>query len=92
MNKVIINTKEIESVWEKDNLCFIKMKSGKVWLCEEEIKRPKWELFKDLGFGYSEKQIGLGIIKTSFYIEKAKSTFVTIPLAQKDKCDDYGNR
>ena len=35
MNEVIINTKEIESVWEKDHLCFIKMKSGKVWICDE---------------------------------------------------------
>ena len=35
MNEVIINTKEIESIWEKDHLCFIKMKSGKVWLCDE---------------------------------------------------------
>ena len=40
MNEVIINTKEIESIWEKDNRCFIKMKSGKVWICDEfqEIK------------------------------------------------------
>ena len=35
MNEVIINTKEIESIWEKDHLCFIKMKSGKVWICDE---------------------------------------------------------
>lgn len=35
MNEIIINTTEIESVWEKDNICFVKMKSGKVWLCRE---------------------------------------------------------
>lgn len=38
MNEVIINTKEIESIWEKDHLCFIKMKSGKVWICDEYQK------------------------------------------------------
>lgn len=35
MNEVMINTGEVESVWEKDHLCFVKMKSGKVWLCPE---------------------------------------------------------
>lgn len=38
MNEVIVNPNEIESVWEKDKLCFVKMNSGKVWLCEEFIK------------------------------------------------------
>lgn len=35
MNEVIVNTQEIESIWEKDNLCFVKMKSGKVWICNK---------------------------------------------------------
>lgn len=34
MKEVYINTNEVESCWEKDNICFVKMKSGKVWLCE----------------------------------------------------------
>ena len=92
MNEIKINTTEIESFWEKNHLCFIKMKSGKVWICEEEIQRPKWELFKDLGFGYSEKETGIGTIKTSFYIEKAKSTFLTLPLSQKGKSDNNGKK
>lgn len=37
MNEVTINTIEIESIWEKDSICFVKMKSGKVWLCKEFI-------------------------------------------------------
>lgn len=40
MNEVIINTNEIESIWEKINICFVKMKSGKVWICEEFINDP----------------------------------------------------
>lgn len=40
MNEVIINTNEIESIWEKSNICFVKMKSGKVWICEEFISDP----------------------------------------------------
>lgn len=40
MKEIIINTKEIESIWEKDGICFVKMKSGKVWLCEEFASKP----------------------------------------------------
>lgn len=43
MNKIIINTTEIESIWEKDNICFVKMKSGKVWLCKDFIKTATLE-------------------------------------------------
>ena len=88
MNEVIINKKEIESVWEKDDLCFVKMKSGKVWLCKIEFERPKFELFEDLGLGCSSNErLGIGIIKTAFYIEKSKTNFITIPLAQKGKSE-----
>lgn len=36
MNELIVNVNEIESCWEKDNICFVKMKSGKAWLCLPE--------------------------------------------------------
>lgn len=87
MNEIKINTKEIESIWEKDNLCFVKMKSGKVWICDKIITRPKKELFRELGFGYSENDIGTAIMETSFYIEKSKNVFVTIPLSKKGKSE-----
>lgn len=88
MNEVKINKNEIESIWEKDNLCFIKMKSGKVWLCEIEFERPKFELLAELGVCCpSNEMLGIGIIKTAYYIEKSKRDFITIPLAQKGKSD-----
>ena len=34
VDEVVINTKEVESVWEKDGICFVRMRSGKTWLCE----------------------------------------------------------
>lgn len=40
MKEIIINTNEIESIWEKDGICFVKMKSGKVWLCDEFASNP----------------------------------------------------
>ena len=88
MNEIKINKNEIESIWEKDNLCFIKMKSGKVWLCEIEFERPKIELFEDLGICVSSNEIlGNGIINTAFYIEKSKTNFISVPLAKKDKSE-----
>ena len=32
MNTVLISPAEIESCWEKNDACFIKTKSGKVWV------------------------------------------------------------
>lgn len=36
MKEIIINTQEIESVWEKEDACLIKMNSGKVWVCRKD--------------------------------------------------------
>ena len=83
MNEVTINKKEIESIWEKDHLCFVKMKSGKVWLCEETITKQTKQLQYELGLGYSEKDLSMATIKTSFYIEKVKNDFIKIPLSQR---------
>lgn len=70
---VIINKKEIESMWEKDHLCFIKMKSGKVWLCTEYIKLDnapdEWAM------------------KTKEYILKNSNGLVMVYLAQKGKSE-----
>lgn len=37
MKKILIRPQEIESCWEKNDACFVKMKSGKVWICERDI-------------------------------------------------------
>ena len=36
MRTVLINTKEIESCWESDDICFVKTNTGKVWLCTKK--------------------------------------------------------
>lgn len=88
MNEIKINKNEIESIWEKDNICFIKMKSGKVWLCEIEFERPKMDLFTDLGICCTSNEMcGTGIINTAYYIEMTKRDFISIPLAQKGKSE-----
>ena len=87
MNEIIINKKEVESIWEKDHLCFIKMKSGKVWLCEETITKPTKDLLFELGLGYSDRDKSSAIIKTSFYIEQIKNDFVSVPLSKKGKSE-----
>ena len=34
METILISPEDIESCWEKENACFVKMKSGKVWICK----------------------------------------------------------
>lgn len=36
MNKILVNPNDIESCWEKPDACMVKMKTGKVWICEKE--------------------------------------------------------
>ena len=88
MNEVTINKNEIESIWEKDHLCFVKMKSGKVWLCEEIITKLTKELQKELGLGYSERDLSTATIKTGFYIEQIPTQFITLPLSKRS--ENYG--
>lgn len=33
MDKILISPAEIESCWEKNDACFVKTKTGKVWIC-----------------------------------------------------------
>ena len=37
METILICPADIESCWEKNDACFIKMKSGKVWICCRDI-------------------------------------------------------
>lgn len=69
MKELILNTNEIESVWEKDNLCFVRMNSGKVWLCNQ---------YKD--FSVSD-MIGYSV-KTIDYIKENKG-LICLPLSVK---------
>ena len=80
MNEVIINTKEIESVWEKNHLCFIKMKSGKVWICDE---------FQKIGTGVKTRSVRT-IEKVTRNV--ANNGLTIIQLSQKGKSDRYDKK
>lgn len=38
MDKIIVNPADIESCWEKPDACMVKMKTGKVWVCERDVQ------------------------------------------------------
>lgn len=38
MKTILLNTSEIECLWEKVDVCLIKMTSGKTWVCCKTIK------------------------------------------------------
>ena len=80
MNEVIINTKEIESIWEKNHLCFIKMKSGKVWICDE---------FQKIGTGVKTWSVRTveKVTRTAL-----NNGLTIIQLSQKGKSDRYGKK
>ena len=80
MNEVIVNTNEIESIWEKDHICFVKMKSGKVWLCQE---------YKDITTFENNLVAGGYSIKTKDYIAE-KQGLVCLELVAKGKCERDG--
>jgi hypothetical protein len=80
MNEVIINTKEIESIWEKDHLCFIKMKSGKVWICDE---------CQTIGTGVKTWSVRT-VEKVTRNV--ANNGLTIIQLSQKGKSDRYGKK
>jgi len=39
MQKILVSPADIESCWEKPDACLVKMKTGKVWVCEKKIKK-----------------------------------------------------
>jgi len=36
MKSILINSKEIESCWETNDVCFVKTTTGRVWLCQKK--------------------------------------------------------
>ena len=80
MNEVIINTKEIESIWEKNHLCFIKMKSGKGWICDE---------FQKIGTGVKTWSVRT-VEKVTRNV--ANNGLTIIQLSQKGKSDRYDKK
>lgn len=67
MKTILVNTNEIESCWEKSDVCCVKTTSGKVWLCEK-IYFDKKISTKD----YIKLQI-IGVIIELPLLKKGKS-------------------
>ena len=42
MKNILLNVNEIESCWETIDICFIKMNSGRIWLCT----KPMYKIVK----------------------------------------------
>lgn len=48
MEKILVSPADIESCWEKPDACMVKMKTGKVWVCEKKYKsKPTIELINN---------------------------------------------
>ena len=53
METILICPADIESCWEKNDACFIKMKSGKVWICCKNIDVETGKMDDYAVFGYT---------------------------------------
>lgn len=79
MKDILVNSKEIESVWETEDACFVKMKSGKVWVCEKTIitqtyNLADWEIAA--GFALNDEHTVIEHIKN-------KEGLISIPLKNR---------
>ena len=36
MKDILVSPSDIQCCWEKNDACLVKMKTGKVWVCEKE--------------------------------------------------------
>lgn len=72
MGTILINPQQIESCWESKDVCFVKTKTGRVWLCS-------------LIYPFPDKY-GI-IITTKEFLLKSKDTLVELVLAQKGKSE-----
>lgn len=55
MKTVLLKTTQIESCWETTDACFVRMKSGRVWICSL-YKANKRNLERTYNFIKSSKQ------------------------------------
>ena len=76
MNTVLISPAEIESCWEKNDACFIKTKSGKVWVCEKYVDIDDFEI-EDYAIG------GHTIPTTEFIINNQSKSIVRLPIKKR---------
>ena len=77
MKKILVRPHDIERCWEKNDICFVLMKDGKLWLCKRETSSEP-----------SEQGL-IQIIDTAEKILKSQNNdLIDLPLA--DGGDKYG--
>lgn len=78
MDKILINPADIESCWEKNDACFVKTKSGKVWICEKYLYDHTTQSLEIHIFEDEEVSTTLGLIK---HLKDEK--LIELPLLKK---------
>ena len=76
MESVLISPADIESCWEKNDACFIKMKTGKVWICELYIDIETCKIGNYAVGGYTAST-------KDFIIENQNKAIIKIPLKKR---------
>lgn len=57
MKTILINSKEIESCWETDDICCVKTTTGKVWLCQKQYPMYNTSTFKFIKSKFNEQTL-----------------------------------
>ena len=70
MNTILINPTEIESCWEKNDACFIKTKTGKIWVCEKKIGAINTNTLKYIECNKHQNLIELPLIQRGDFYGK----------------------
>lgn len=70
MNTILINPTEIESCWEKNDACFIKTKTGKIWVCEKTISAININTLKYIECNKHQNLIELPLLKRGDFYGK----------------------
>lgn len=47
MKSVLLNVNEIESSWQTEDVCFVKMNSGRIWICLKSMYKVVKEAKKN---------------------------------------------
>ena len=76
METVLINPAEIESCWEKNDACFIKTKSGKVWVCEQYVDIDDFTIGDYAITGHT-------IPTTEFIINNQDKSIIRLPIRKR---------
>ena len=77
MKKILVRPNDIERCWEKNDICFVLMKDGKLWLCKQKV------------FGNAGSDGFMPVYSTlEKILQSQNNDLIDLPLA--DGGDNYG--